>query len=121
MTKHFLKDALGWGFIMWLIGYILGFIFFALVPKNLIGWAIMPFGIAIALLILFKKIKGNSLQYYLGISAVWTVLAIVCDFLFVVLALNTGSSYYSLDVIIYYGLTFVLPLLVGWRKLATQK
>ena len=39
-----MKDALGWGFVLWLIGYALGVILFAFVPVNFIGWMIMPIG-----------------------------------------------------------------------------
>ena len=42
MTKNFLKDSLGWGFVLWLIGYVLGVVLFAIVPPSMIGWVIMP-------------------------------------------------------------------------------
>lgn len=35
MSKQLLKDTLGWGFILWLIGYALGMMLFAVVPLNL--------------------------------------------------------------------------------------
>ena len=44
MTKQFFKDALGWGFSLWLIGYALGMLFFPIIPVSMIGWAIMPLG-----------------------------------------------------------------------------
>jgi len=117
MTKQFLKDSLGWGVVLWLIGYILGFVFFALVPADLIGWYIMPFGIVITLLVLFKFIKSNNLQYYLKVGFIWTLTAVVFDYIFLVQLLKPVDGYYKLDVYIYYGLTFILPLLVGWYKL----
>ena len=49
LNKQFLKDAVGWGFVLWLIGYALGVMLFAFVAAHLIGWIIMPFGAAIAL------------------------------------------------------------------------
>jgi hypothetical protein len=116
MTKQFLKDALGWGVLLWFIGYILGFVFFALVPANVIGWYIMPFGIVITLFVAFKFIKGQDLQYYFKVALVWTALAIILDYLFLVKLLNPAGGYYKLDVYVYYGLTFILPLLVGWYK-----
>lgn len=36
--RQFLKDASGWGFVLWLIGYALGFVFFAIAPPDMIGW-----------------------------------------------------------------------------------
>ena len=64
MKTQLIKDGLVWGAALWFIGYVLGFIFYALVPAPLIGWVIMPFGIAITLWVLIKYIKGNSLSYY---------------------------------------------------------
>jgi hypothetical protein len=64
MNKQFLKDALAWGFAVWLIGYALGMILVALVPASVIGWIIMPIGTAITLWIACKKVKGDTLQYY---------------------------------------------------------
>ena len=51
------------GFALWLIGYALGMILFALVPASLIGWIIMPIGTAITFWIAFKKVKGDIMQY----------------------------------------------------------
>ena len=68
INKQLLKDSLGWGFILWFIGYILGFIFFAIVPQNLIGWVIMPIGLIITLLILFKKVNIMNLHLNLKLE-----------------------------------------------------
>lgn len=115
-SKPFLKDAFGWGFFLWLIGYALGFIFFAFVPVALIGWVIMPIATAITLWVLFKKVGGGALRYYLGVAVVWTVIAVIGDYLFIVLALHPADGYYKLDVYLYYILTFILPILIGARK-----
>ncbi|HVN67771.1 MAG TPA: hypothetical protein VMT55_05295 [Candidatus Sulfotelmatobacter sp.] len=114
-----LKDTLGWGFALWLIGYILGFIFFMLLPPALIGWAIMPFGIIITLWALFRRIKSTDFNYYVVLAVVWTAIAVVFDYLFIVKMLKS-QDYYKLDVYLYYALTFILPLIAGWRK-AIQK
>lgn len=116
MNRKLLKDALGWGIGLWLFGYILGIIFFPFLPNAILGWAIMPLGTAAALWILFKKIKGDSIKYYLLLGIAWTLIAIVFDYLFLVKLLNPADGYYKLDVYLYYLLTFLLPLLVGWRK-----
>jgi len=113
--KIFLNTVL-WGFILWFIGYILGFIFFALVPKDVIGWYITPFGIAIMLWVLFKKIKRNGFMCYIGLGVIWTIMAVILDYVFLVKLLS-ASGYYKLDVYIYYIATFVLPIIVGWYKL----
>lgn len=116
MNKQLLKDALGWGVGLWLIGYVLGFVFFFLFPPSLIGWVIMPIGTIITLLVLFKKIKSEGLQYYIILGIVWTVIAVALDYLFIVKALKPADGYYKLDVYLYYVLVFVLPLAVGLIK-----
>ena len=121
MNKHFLKDAFGWGFILWLIGYGLGIMFFAFVPSSMIGWIIMPIGAIITLWVLFKKIKADSFRYYAGLAVVWVLIAAVFDYLFIVKAFKPADGYYKLDVYLYYALIFVLPLIVGWRKKVIQK
>lgn len=116
MTKQFYKDALGWGFLLWLIGYALGIIFFAFVPPALIGWMIMSIGTALTLWVGFKKVKGDSFKYYLFLAIVWTAIAAVFDYFFLVKAFKPTDGYYKLDVYLYYALTFAIPLLAGWRK-----
>jgi hypothetical protein len=120
MTKQFLKEALGWGLFLWLIGYVLGFIFFAFVPLNVIGWYIMPVGVVITLFVAFKFIKGNNLSDYLKVAVVWTVLAVILDYIFLVKLLNPAGGYYKLDIYLYYGSTLILPLMVGWYKTAKK-
>ena len=116
MTKQFLKDTLGWGIILWLVGYILGFIFFTFLSADTIGWAIMPIGIIITLWVLCKRIKNQSFTYYVFIALIWTLIAIVFDYTFLVQMLKPADGYYKLDVYLYYILTFALPLVVGWIK-----
>lgn len=116
MTKQLLKDALIWGFSLWFIGYALGVVLFLLVPPSLIGWIISPIGILITLFVLFKKIKADSFQYYVFLALSWLAIAVIFDYLFLVKVFNPADGYYKLDMYIYYTLTFVLPLLVGWRK-----
>ena len=120
MGRQLVRDGLVWGFILWLTGYILGFLFFAFIPASIIGWVIMPIGIIITLWVLFKKIKGNSFQHYVWLAVIWTVIAVVFDYLFLVKLLKPADGYYKLDVYLYYLITFCLPLLVGWHN-KTQK
>jgi hypothetical protein len=121
MNKQLLIDALGWGFVLWLIGYALGMILFFMVPPSAIGWIIMPIGIVITLWVLLKKIKGNSFQYYVTVAIGWTFIAIALDYLFIVQMLKPADGYYKPDVYLYYALTFILPLAIGWRKKLPQK
>ena len=118
MPKNPLKiltNTILWGLVLWLFGYILGIVFFYIVPKNLIGFAILPFGVALTLWVLIKKIKREEFGCYFGLGLIWTILAIVLDYVFIVKMLKP-VGYYKLDVYIYYALTFLLPLAVGWYK-----
>lgn len=121
MATQFYKDALGWGFILWLIGYALGMVLFPFVPTAMLGWIIMPIGVALTLWVLFKKIKGGSMRYYALMALTWAIIAIVLDYLFIVKLLKPADGYYKLDVYIYYALTLLLPMIVGWRKKIIQQ
>lgn len=116
ITKQFYKNAFGWGFLLWLLGYALGMILFSIVPLSMIGWIIMPIGIIINLWVLFKKIKSDSFKYYILLAIIWTLIAVVFDYFFLVKAFNPSDGYYKLDVYLYYALTFILPIIVGWFK-----
>jgi hypothetical protein len=113
MNKKLFRDSLIWGFFLWLIGYILSFILFFIVPPTMIGWFIAPIGTTITLLVLFKKIKGNNFNYYLSLGIAWLLIAIALDYIFIVKLLNP-TGYYKPAVFLYYGLTLGLPILV-WK------
>lgn len=116
MNKQFYKDALGWGSVLWLIGYILGILLFFVVSPSMIGWILTPIGTVITLWVLFKKIKSTSVQYYVMLAMVWTILAIALDYFLLVKVFNPADGYYKLDVYLYYILTFILPVMVGIKK-----
>ena len=113
--KKILLNTLFWGFILWLFGYILGFVFFAFVPKEMIGWYVMPLGIVATLFVLFKWTKREEFMCYIGLGVIWTIMAVVLDYFFIVKMLNS-PDYYKFDVYLYYALTFVLPVAVGCYK-----
>lgn len=106
----------GWGLLLWLIGYGLGMILFSFVPLWAIGWIITPIGTAITAWVLIKKIGSKSISRYFFLGISWGMIAIICDYFFLVKAFNPPDGYYKFDVYLYYTLTFVLPLLVGWYK-----
>lgn len=116
MMRKFVKEVFGWGLILWLIGYLLGIILFMFVPFSMIGWIIMPVGTIVTVWVLLKKITGDSFKYYLLLAVVWAVTAIVFDYIFLVKLFKPADGYYKLDVYLYYLLTFLLPLIIGWRE-----
>jgi hypothetical protein len=116
MKKQLIFDSFGWGFILWLIGYLLGFILFFVVPPSILGWVIMPIGLLLTIFVLFSLVKSLTFRDYVIISIVWTAIAIVFDYVFLVKALNPADGYYKLDVYLYYAFTLILPLIIGWLK-----
>lgn len=116
MSQQLLKDGLCWGLFLWVVGYVLGIALFMAVPVNLIGWIISPIGILLTLWVLIKKIRSNRFMQYVHVAIVWTTIAIVFDYIFLVQLFKPDDGYYKLDVYLYYLFTFALPLLVGWRK-----
>jgi len=113
MRTRLVKDSLGWGFLLWLIGYVLGIALFFALPTAVLGWVITPIAVVITLWVLLRRVNGDSLRYYAMVAIVWTGIAVVFDYLFIVKAFNPPDGYYKLDVYLYYALTFALPLIVG--------
>lgn len=116
ISKQLLKDGFGWGFVLWFIGYILGIILFMLVPPWLLGWIITPIGTLLTIWVLNKKIVDKGFSYYVALAVIWTILAILLDYFLLVRVFNPADGYYKFDVYLYYTLTFLLPIAVGWRK-----
>jgi hypothetical protein len=121
MNSPFLRQSLIWGLALWLFGYALGFAFFPFLANNVLGWAIMPFGVMATLWVLLRKTSAPTLQHYVVLGLVWVVIAIVLDYIFIVKLLQPSDGYYKLDVYIYYALTFALPCAVGFWKLSPQQ
>lgn len=122
MSSGFVRMALLWGAFLWLVGYVLGILFFSLLPSAYIGWVIMPIGILITLWVLVTKIRLSSLQQYLFLGIVWVAIAILGDYFFIVKLFHPENGYYDLDVYLYYLLTLLLPLLVGvWKTKSMVK
>lgn len=114
--KEKLLNTFIWGFILWLVGYIAGFILFFIVPKEYIGWVITPFATVLTIWVLMKKVKRPELMCYFGLGLLWTIMAVGLDYIFLVTMLKTGNVYYKPDVFLYYTLTFILPMIVGYWK-----
>jgi hypothetical protein len=113
MNRQLLEDSMGWGFVLWVIGYILGIVLFFTIPLAFIGWTIMPLGVFITLWVLVTRVRTQQPRDYLVLAVTWTAMAIVLDYLFIMKAFNPPDGYYKLDVYLYYVLTFLLPLTVA--------
>jgi hypothetical protein len=121
IDKQFFKDVFGWGFLLWLFGYLLGIILFFAVPKSMIGWMITPLATIVAVWVLIKKIERVSFSYYLLIAIFWTLIAVVLDYFLLIKIFKPEDGYYKPDVYLYYSLTFILPLVIGlWKRKKIQ-
>ncbi|MFA6213755.1 MAG: hypothetical protein WC717_00570 [Candidatus Micrarchaeia archaeon] len=118
--KKLFLNTLFWGFILWLFGYILGIIFFMFVPKDAIGFYVMPIGLAATIWVLLKKIERKSFQCYAMVGVFWAIIAVLMDYVFIVMLFNS-PGYYKPDVYLYYVLTLILPAAAGWHKLNKAK
>ena len=121
MNKQLVKDTLGWGIALWVIGYVLGILLFAFVPSGSIGWIISPIGILITLWVLLRKINKTVVSYYAWLGISWALIAIILDYLLLVKVFNPAGGYYKLDVYFYYVITLFLPVVVGLFKIKNKK
>ncbi len=115
-TKRKLIDTLGYGLILWLIGFALGMLLFPFVPVSLIGLPILAVLIPVTIFVAYKRFKKISApsSYYLLVAVVWVLFPVILDYLFLVKAFNV-QNYYDLDLIVYYISTFLIPLVIGLK------
>jgi hypothetical protein len=63
-------------------------VLFFVFPPSAIGWIVMPIGVVITLWVVASRVPANCVQDFVTLAAVWTAIAVVCDYLFLVKALN---------------------------------
>jgi uncharacterized membrane protein YfcA len=110
-------DTLGFGFLVWLVIYFMGFLI-VLIPgypaSILTPSVLIPLTVLFALVTAafaffrFRKRQGISWSYALLIGYTWTGIAILLDYVFIVLLFN-ARTYYRLDVFLYYAITLIVP------------
>ncbi|MEI7925481.1 MAG: hypothetical protein WCI61_04760 [Chloroflexota bacterium] len=116
-TRSLLRDALGWGFALWLFGYLAGVLLFFVVPAAYIGIVLTPVAALLTVWVLLRRVQAGEAARDIVIAVVWTAIAAGLDYVFIVELLRPADGYYKPDVALYYGLTFVLPVVVGrWRR-----
>jgi len=111
--KQILKDTAGLGIVLWLVGYLASLALFVSPYAAIMGLILLvvctPVTIAVAWW--WFKARDLALSYYAGVGAAWAVIAVVLDYLFIVLLFQ--ATYYGFDVFVYYALTFLIPVGVG--------
>jgi hypothetical protein len=121
MTRTRAKELFGWGTTLWFIGYVLGILLIAVVGPGMVGWVILPIGVAITTWVLFRSIHSERMSQYVALGIAWTAIAVILDYLFIVRAFHPADGYYKPDVYLYYVLTLALPMLVGLRMTRTAR
>lgn len=111
--KNWIKDAVGLGTLLWLFGYVASLILFFTPLVNNMGWIISAIFAPVTIVItwLWFRARDLPLLYFVKVGIVWTVIAIVLDYLFIVQLFQ--ATYYETDVFVYYALTFLIPAGVG--------
>jgi|GEM_PF-1651005 len=99
MSNFIKRDVLGWGLLLWLVGYLLGFVFYALVPPAIIGWFVMPIGIGLTCIVLWKWVQVDSIRDSLLLGIAWSAIAMAFDYFFIVKLLNPPDGYYKFDAL----------------------
>jgi len=85
------------------------------------GWILLAIFTPLTVVIAwwwFRQRERLAMQYYAGVGLAWMLIAIVADYLFIVLLFQ--AVYYGPDVFVYYALTFLIPVGVGLYLLRTQ-
>ena len=114
LAKTILVDAPLLGIFVWLIGYLAGIVLYFFLSPDILGWVLSAIFTPIVILLCYKRFakREESISYYASVAAVWLIVALVFDYLFLVKLLNP-PVYYKLDVYVYYASTFLIPFLVG--------
>jgi hypothetical protein len=112
--KQWIKDTAGLGTGLWLIGYLASLALFFSPFAGTMGWILIVIFTPVTIAITwwwFRQREHLPLQYYAGVGVTWVMIAVVLDFLFIVLLFR--ATYYGSDVFVYYALTFLIPVGVG--------
>ncbi|VVB63619.1 Uncharacterised protein [uncultured archaeon] len=112
--KQLIKDTAVLGTALWLIGYLASLVLFFTPYAGVMGWILLAVFTPVTIVIVlwwFRKRERLRLQYYAGVGVAWVLIAIVLDYLFIVLLFQ--ANYYGIDVFVYYAVTFLIPVGVG--------
>ena len=114
-TRQTLKDTAGLGIFFWLVGYLAGMVLFFTPFKDNMGWIITAIFTPFTIIVTWWWFRNRgylSTEYYVGVGVAWALIAIVLDYLFIVMLFNS-TAYYSLHIYVYYALMFLIPVAVG--------
>ena len=110
-----IKDTAGLGILFWLVGYLAGILLFFTPYKDNMGWIMLVIFTPFTIVITgwwFRQREHLPLQYYAGVGMAWALIAVVLDYLFIVMLFGS-PAYYSLHIYLYYALMFLIPVGAG--------
>ncbi len=120
--KQWVKDTAGLGIVLWLVGYLASLVLFFTPFAEIMGWILAAIFTPVAIAVTwwwFSPGERLPLWYYAGVGFAWTFIAVLFDFLFIV-QLFHATSYYQPDVLLYYTVTFLIPVAVGLVLIRTR-
>jgi hypothetical protein len=113
--KQIIKDTAGLGIALWLIGYLASLVLFMSPYAGIMGWILLIVFTPVTIAVVywwFRKRESLTLNYYAEVGIAWVIIAVVFDYLFIVQLFH--ATYYGIDVFVYYALTFLIPVGVGY-------
>ena len=100
--KQWIIDTAGLGTALWLIGYLASLVLFYTPYAGIMGWILIAIFTPVTIVIAwwwFGKREPLPLQYYARVGIAWMLIAVLLDYLFIVLLFQ--ASYYEPDVVVY--------------------
>ena len=118
--KGWIKDTVGLGTLLWLLGYLTSIVLFFTPFVEIMGWIITAVFTPVTIVITWWWFKDRDLPlpYFAGVGVAWTGIAVVLDYLFIVQLFQ--ADYYQTDVFLYYALTFLIPVGVGFYLIESR-
>jgi len=119
--QQWINDIAGLGMGLWLIGYLASLVLFFSPYAGIMGWILLVILTPITIAVTwwwFRQRKGLSLEYYAKVGIAWMLIAIVFDYLFIVQLFK--AAYYGPDVFVYYAMTFLIPVGVGFYLIRSR-
>ena len=111
--QQWIRDAATLGTFFWLIGYLTSLALFFSPYAAQMGWILIAFFTPVTIAITWWWFRNRDLPlpYYAKTGLAWVAIAVVLDYLFIVVLFT--ATYYGIDVFVYYTLTFLIPVGVG--------
>ena len=111
-----LWDTLGCGVLLWLLGFGFGMAIYPFIAVANIGWCILVVLIPVTGYVASRRLANThrSFKHMLMMAVAWVGIAAAADYKVLVQVMHV-QHYFKLDVYVYYGFTFLMPIMVGLR------